>query len=127
MHESYNGFIKKMILSMYKLLDDLKWQIEAGVDDLIGDQPNKKENSKVEGIIVKERSKPIESSGDISIKGGLHGIRTLEELKDFLLNNNICDLQRSSKNLVFSDGDSDSNIMIISGAPDSDPCPEPGC
>ena len=53
MLESYNGFIKKMILSMHKLLDDLKWQIEAGIDDLIGDQPNKKENSKVESILVK--------------------------------------------------------------------------
>ena len=42
MLESYNGFIKKMILSMHKLLDDLKWQIEAGIDDLIGYQPNKK-------------------------------------------------------------------------------------
>ena len=48
MLESYNGFIKKMILSMHKLLDDLKWQIEAGIDDLIGDQPNKKENSKTQ-------------------------------------------------------------------------------
>ena len=62
MLESYNGFIKKMILSMHKLLDDLKWQIEAGIDDLIGDQPNKKENSKVESILVKEISKPTESS-----------------------------------------------------------------
>ena len=33
MLESYNGFIKKMILSMHKLLDDLKWQIEAGIDE----------------------------------------------------------------------------------------------
>ena len=119
MIESYNGFIKKMILSMHKLLDDLKWQIEAGIDDLIGDQPNKKENSKVESILVKEISKPTESSLGISIKGGLHETRTVEELKDFLLNNNICDLQKSSKNLVFSDGDSNSNIMIISGTPDS--------
>ena len=44
MNESYKGFIKKMILSMHKLLDDLKWQIEAGIDDSIGNEPNKKEN-----------------------------------------------------------------------------------
>ena len=36
-----------------------------------------------------------------------------------MLNNSICDLQRSSKNLVFSDGNSHSSIMIISGTPDS--------
>ena len=31
-----------MILNMRKLLDDLKWQIEAGIDVTIGDKPNNK-------------------------------------------------------------------------------------
>ena len=31
-----------MILNMRKLLDDLKWQIEAGIDVTIGDRSNKK-------------------------------------------------------------------------------------
>jgi hypothetical protein len=85
MLESYNGFIKKMILSMHKLLDDLKWQIEAGIDDLIGDQPNKKENSKVESILVKEISKPTESSLGISIKGGLHETRNGRRVEGFFI------------------------------------------
>ena len=108
-----------MILSMHKLLDDLKWQIEAGIDDTLGDQPNKKENLKVEDSFKKKISGPLELPNDISIKGSLDKIKTTEELKSFLLNNSICDLQKSSKNLVFSDGDSNSSIMIITGIPDS--------
>ena len=108
-----------MIPSMHKLLDDLKWQIEAGIDDTLGDQPNKKENLKVEDSFKKKISGPLELPNDISIKGSLDKIKTTEELKSFLLNNSICDLQRSSKNLVFSDGDSSSSIMIITGIPDS--------
>lgn len=108
-----------MIPSMHKLLDDLKWQIEAGIDDPLGDQPFKKESLKVDDRLIKEISKPEELSDDIPIRSNLHEIKTLEELKSFLLNNSICDLQRSSKNLVFSDGNSHSSIMIISGTPDS--------
>ena len=108
-----------MILSMHKLLDDLKWQIEAGIDDTLGDQPNKKENLKVEDSFKKKISGPLELPNDISIKGSLDKIKTTEKLKSFLLNNSICDLQKSSKNLVFSDGDSNSSIMIITGIPDS--------
>ena len=43
-----------MIPSMHKLLDDLKWQIEAGIVDTLGDQPNKKENLKVEDSFKKK-------------------------------------------------------------------------
>ena len=48
--------------NMHKILNDLKWQIEAGVDEVISDEPiifsnekNSKENKKIKNVINKIR------------------------------------------------------------------------
>ena len=46
--------------------------------------------------------------------------QTLKELKKILQDNDICDLQKSSKNLIFSEINNDFKIMIISNIPDTD-------
>ena len=111
-----------MILNMRKLLDDLKWQIEAGIDVTIGDKPNNKfyqEEGNNQNHTNENSSKSSEIFENNSLNDELKTIKTLEELKKILKENNFCNLQKSSKNLIFSDGDSNSNIMVISNNPDS--------
>ncbi len=111
-----------MILNMRKLLDDLKWQIEAGIDVTIGDRSNKKfiqEEDNIQNGTNENSSKSSEIFENNSLTDELKSIETLKELEKFLRQDNFCNLQKSSKNLIFSDGDSSSNIMVISNTPDS--------
>ena len=120
MNEPYKGFIKKMILTMHKLLDDLKWQIEAGVDDSIGNELNKSIKNERNDVLINKITKPTEVINNETFDYRINGINTLKELKKFLQNNDICDLQKSCKNLIFSEINNDFKIMIISNIPDTD-------
>jgi DNA polymerase len=120
MNEPYKGFIKKMILTMHKLLDDLKWQIEAGVDDSIGNELNKSIKNERNDVLINKITKPTEVINNQTFDYRINGINTLKELKKFLQSNDICDLQKSSKNLIFSEINNDFKIMIISNIPDTD-------
>jgi DNA polymerase len=44
-------------------------------------------------------------------------VQTLEELKQELINFDLCDLKYGAKNLVFADGSANSEIMLIGEAP----------
>ena len=67
MNEPYKGFIKKMILTMHKLLDDLKWQIEAGVDDSIGNELNKSIKNERYDVLINKITKPTEAINNLSL------------------------------------------------------------
>ena len=50
----------------------------------------------------------------------LNNIRTLEELEFAINNLNTCDLKKTAKNTVFSDGDKNAKVMLIGEAPGAD-------
>ena len=113
-----------MKLTMHKLLDDLKWQIEAGVDNAISEKINKRLDKKVisdnQYNNNEETSslpgKPKESSFP---KKGLEKIHTLEELESFINSSDFNDFKKIAKNTIFFDGSSKSKIMVICNVPDS--------
>jgi uracil-DNA glycosylase family 4 len=113
-----------MILNMRKLLDDLKWQIEAGVDNAISEEINKKLDKKVisdnqynnNEEILSLPGKPEESSFP---KKGLEKIHALEELERFINSSDFNDFKKIAKNTIFFDGNSKSKIMVICNVPDS--------
>ena len=87
-----------MILNMRKLLDDLKWQIEAGIDVTIGDNPNNKfyqEESNNQNHTNENSSKSSEIFENNSLNDELKTIKTLEELKKILKENNFCKIGRA--------------------------------
>ena len=94
--------------NMHNFLDDLKWQIEAGIDEAISDSPlnfsedsTKKENKKTENI----------SSTN------LDQLKNLNHLYEYLANSIDCELKNISKNLNKIQGNLNSKIMIITNIP----------
>ena len=93
---------------MHNFLDDLKWQIEAGIDEAISDSPlnffedsTKKENKKIENI----------SSTN------LDQLKNFNDLYEYLANSIDCELKNISKNLNKIQGNLNSKIMIITNIP----------
>lgn len=94
--------------NMQNFLDDLKWQIEAGIDEALSDSPlNFSEDSK------KKENKKIE---DIS-STNLDQLKNLNDLYEYLTNSIDCELKNISKNLNKIQGNFNSKIMIITNIP----------
>tara|TARA_B100001057_G_scaffold120183_1_gene118834 strand:- start:293 stop:1012 length:720 start_codon:yes stop_codon:yes gene_type:complete len=93
---------------MYKFLDDLKWQIEAGIDEVISDSPLKfsKDN------IRKENKKP-----ENTYSANLDQLKNFSDLYEYLSNSTECELKNISKNLSKIQGNLNSKIMIITNIP----------
>ena len=87
---------------MHKLLDNLKWQIESGIDEVISDSPLKfsKDNEKTK------------NSYSINLDKF-----NLSDLYEYLKNSIECELKNISKNLNKIQGNLNSKIMIITNIP----------
>ena len=114
-----------MKLTMHKLLDDLKWQIEAGVDNAISEEINKKLDKKT--ILNNQYNEnneetlslPAKAEENSFQKKGLEKIHTLEELERFINSSDFNDFKKIAKNTIFFNGSSKSKIMVICNVPDS--------
>ena len=115
--KSYNNIL-------HQLIANLEWQINMGAEamvveknnnysDIEKNKINKDENTKLETPYLKEE----EINQDTSIEESINNCLNLEELKSFMLAFNGCDLKKTATQLVFSDGNLKSNLMIIGEAP----------
>ena len=94
--------------NMHNFLDDLKWQIEAGIDETISDSTlNFSENS---------RKKENKKTENIS-SSNLDQLKNLNHLYAYLENSIECELKNISKNLSKIQGNLNSKIMIITNIP----------
>tara|TARA_X000001036_G_scaffold438037_1_gene484849 strand:- start:4293 stop:5027 length:735 start_codon:yes stop_codon:yes gene_type:complete len=94
--------------NMHKILNDLKWQIEAGIDEVISETPLKfSEDS------IKKENKKTE---DIS-SANLDQLMNFNDLYEYLENSIECELKNISKNLNKIQGNLNSKIMIITNIP----------
>ncbi len=94
--------------NMHNFLDDLKWQIEAGIDETISDSTlNFSENS---------RKKENKKTENIS-SSNLDQLKNLNHLYAYLENSIECELKNISKNLNKIQGNLNSKIMIITNIP----------
>ena len=114
---------------LYQLISKLDWQINMGVEAMVEEKHNnytdiekvkinKEELLKLD-IYQKINTSPLQEELDLSklLQQGIDKCLTLEELKNYMLDFNGCDLKKTATQLVFSDGNPKSNVMIIGEAP----------
>ncbi len=126
-------------MSAQDKIDILKWQIEMGIDEFIGEKPVnhfQRENPEEKQIALKEDTKikeepqqshispqvnqPDAMHPDDPVKDAINlvsKVQTLEDLKEAMLEFHHCPYRKTSRNLVFSDGNPDAWIMIVGEAP----------
>ena len=91
---------------------------ENGVDELIANEPmNRRKNA--EKIRKKDSFKNLTLVSEKYIQE-VNNLKSLNELKSYMLDFKGCELYKSSTNMVFSDGNSESKIMLIGEAPGHD-------
>ncbi len=125
----------------------LIWQLEAGIDQCIGDEPNNRFNKNTESLESTEKKAVKTTNRDSvqTIKNGrmqgdqgsvdAHNIqhsihvspvssnelalncKSLEELEDTIRDFDECALKKTSANTVFSSGSIDSRVMFVGEAP----------
>lgn len=112
----------------------LKWYDECGVDETIAEEPVNwfEESGKTltnhnvtQGDVrVKKTSQvaPLASTKDVIklVEANAAACDTLDALKQAILEFEGCSLKKTASNTVFSDGNPESNIMLIGEAPDAD-------
>ena len=105
-------------------LELLKWQLELGVDENVGNIPlnrfsdhSQSDEVKVGTPVSTQQKIPNISSAITDAESRAKQSKTLDQLKASLANYEFCDLKKGSRNLVFSSGDPDAEVMIIGEAP----------
>ena len=105
------------IQNALKHLNQLKM---SGVNENIGNKPknrygaSKSSKSKTSESTMSVNNSQIEDQKTIS------SLESLDSLKDFMANYDKCKLHESATNMVFSDGNPKSEIMLIGEAPGHD-------
>ena len=99
------------LLNLYK---------ESGVDELISSRPKNRTVRKKDYVSKKMQKSDEMNSAKVSEEINLEGINTLEELKYKMSTFQGCKLYKSATNMVFSDGNPKSKIMLIGEAPGHD-------
>ena len=94
-----------------KLLNDLKFLAESGVYEFV--------NNVTKNYYTREKQR-IPIANKSSNLSDLSKIKTLEKLKSSIASFEECNLKNISNTTVFSDGNPDSNIMLIGEAPGKD-------
>ena len=99
------------LLNLYK---------ESGADELISSSPKNRIMKKKDYVSKKLKKSDELNSTKVSEEINLEEINTLEELKDKMSAFQGCQLYKSATNMVFSDGNPKSKIMLIGEAPGHD-------
>jgi len=89
----------------------------AGVDEIIGNTPQKLCDSADEQTPQQTEKATKEAPIDMAIYSDLEKISSLAELEEFTKNFDKCDLKKLAKSTVFSDGANKSGVMFIGEAP----------
>ncbi len=112
------------------LMAKLEWQLNMGVEAMVEEKNNYFDREKT-NIFNKDNSKKLEISQkpifskletetidkNSDHQEMLENCLTLDDLKIYMLNFNGCDLKKTATQLVFSDGNPKSQVMIIGEAP----------
>ena len=112
-----------------EMLEMLRFQAEIGVDECLLDAPNEIERSSLSSDLAKttvsetlQHGPPADNKSSQSPIGtpSWQDAQTLEDLKAMASSYDGCDLKKTASNLVFADGNSGADIMLIGEAPGAD-------
>ena len=101
------------------LLRKIKLQ---GVDEIIGNSPKNRLKSNImeDKVNLNKNDKNSNQLNNISSLPDLKAVDSLDDLKDYMSKFKGCELYKSATNMVFSDGNKSSEIMLIGEAPGHD-------
>ena len=101
------------------LLRNIKLQ---GVNEIIGNSPKNRLKSNIteDEANLSQNDKYSNELNNISSFPDLKAINNLDDLKDYMSKFKGCELYKSATNMVFSDGNKSSQIMLIGEAPGHD-------
>ena len=126
------------------LIAALSWQVEAGADEALWDEPSfahavtmrlsdvinpeSKDTAPIKQPVSAVPAMPTQGEGTApqpaseapAPAASLAQIQTLEALKQAMADFDKCDLKRTASHLVFSDGNPAAKIMVIGEAPGRD-------
>jgi DNA polymerase len=115
---------------LYQLTAKLDWQLNMGVEAMVEEKHNNysdigKVKTNKDDFSKLEVPQKIDTSylqedkvnQDKILQQSIDKCLTLEDLKNYMLGFNGCDLKKTATQLVFSDGNPKSNMMIIGEAP----------
>ena len=128
------------------IIEQLIWQYEAGVDEVVGDQPGlqhwagraavsselpaKPASARASGLAAAQakaeaappKPLPAEPPASCALSPSGHNIKaeTIEELKAELARFEGCPLKYTAMNMVFADGNPKASVMLVGEAPGED-------
>ena len=114
---------------LYQLIAKLEWQLNMGVEAMVDEKNNNYSDigkAKTKKDVFSELGLPqkIDTSylqdkvnQNKILQQNINKCLTLEDLKNYMLDFNGCDLKKTATQLVFSDGNPKSKVMIIGEAP----------
>jgi uracil-DNA glycosylase len=118
------GIVADIAEDWHAALAALEWQVEAGVDEVIGDGPVNRYDLAAE---VKKTTAPVETGATISAgdpvavaRAAAAAAGTLEELRAALAGYDHCELKRGARNTVFADGNPAARVLVLGEAPGAD-------
>lgn len=110
----------------------LRWQVEMGADEAIGDAPVNRlvapppkaaePRAAATPASRTPQALPLETVQESvsTARRIAQGCNTLDELREALSRFDLCPLRATATNLVFADGNPDSGLMLIGEAPGAD-------
>ena len=109
----------KKLQENLNLLRKIKLQ---GVNEIIGNSPKNRLKSNIteDEANLSQNDKYSNELNNISSLPDLKAINNLDDLKDYMSKFKGCELYKSATNMVFSDGNKSSQIMLIGEAPGHD-------
>tara|TARA_B100000925_G_scaffold20870_1_gene14210 strand:- start:842 stop:1600 length:759 start_codon:yes stop_codon:yes gene_type:complete len=109
----------KKLQENINLLRKIKLQ---GVNEIIGNSPKNRLKSNIteDEANLSQNDKYSNELNNISSFPDLKAINNLDDLKDYMSKFKGCELYKSATNMVFSDGNKSSQIMLIGEAPGHD-------
>jgi uracil-DNA glycosylase len=103
----------------------LAWQVDAGVDEVIGDTPVNRYELAAE-LARLAAPRPVEvpvavAADPVAVAKAVAGqARTLQDLSAALSGFGLCDLKKGARNTVFADGNPEARVLILGEAPGAD-------
>jgi DNA polymerase len=100
----------------------LAWQLDAGVDEVIGDAPVNRYDLAAEpakaAAVVKAAAAAAPQADPVAVAKVLAGqAQTLPDLNAALAGFDLCDLKKGARNTVFADGNPAARVLILGEAP----------
>ena len=114
-------------LGYYQAKAMLEWQVELGVDEVIGEAPvNRYEVPKVAPkpvtqppVAVPAIARPVEVDAVAEAQAAAQ-VDTLDALQAAMVGFELCEMKRGARNTVFADGNPAARVMVIGEAPGRD-------